>query len=363
VSAAAALTNTTCTTARRLLDALASVHLLAEIDRDRYHFHDLIRTYAAESADAEETAGERSGAEQRLLDWYLHTTIAARHALYPQLRPLPVRAAPTGCRPLSFDNRAEAVRWYDIEHDNLLAAVHYAVDSGRDKVAWQLPASLSPFLSLRSRWVDKIAVLEIGLAAARRAADRAGEFLLQLSFGEAYCQQLKRFDEGMPHLQGALEIAETIGDDWGQGQVLIDLGHIALELKDFEKAIDHFQRGINLLRSFNDQRGEALCLVYLASALRHRGQLVEAIDHALRGLTIFRNTNNRWNEAFALATIGTTFLEFQQFDQAIDNLQLARAAYRTLTTTTVLPKPSPTSAKPFFEQAASATRAHPGARH
>lgn len=328
VPVAATLTNTTPVAVRRLLDTLASVNLLTETDHDRYHFHDLIRAYAGESARAEEPASARTAAERRLLNWYLHTAIAARQALYPQIRPVPVDALPDDCQPLSFEDRADAVRWYDLEHDNLLSAMRRAVDSGHDSIGWHLPAALSPFLSLRSRWADKIAVLQTGLIAARRAADRVGEFWSLLDLGEAHFLQLKQFDAAIPHLQRALEIAQESSDVWGQGQAVVDLGIIALDLKEFGKAIAHFRRGIDLLRRVNDERGQALCLVHLASALRQQGKLPEAIDHAHRGLAIFQRTNNRWNEAFALAAIGSTYLAYQQFDQAIEYLQKAATAYQ-----------------------------------
>ncbi|MCA1604189.1 MAG: hypothetical protein LC775_01595, partial [Acidobacteria bacterium] len=53
--AVAALTNTTPSQARRLLETLVGTHLIAETGRDRYRFHDLLRVYAADCAKADET--------------------------------------------------------------------------------------------------------------------------------------------------------------------------------------------------------------------------------------------------------------------------------------------------------------------
>lgn len=66
--AAAALTGISSATVRHLLDVLTSVHLLTQTGHDRYHFHDLIHAYAAESAVAEESVDERNAAERHLLD-------------------------------------------------------------------------------------------------------------------------------------------------------------------------------------------------------------------------------------------------------------------------------------------------------
>jgi hypothetical protein len=77
--AAAALDGTGLATARRQLDELYDQHLLAEPAPGRYQLHDLLREHAralavtGDPAESDEAAG-------RLLDYYLHTALAAgRH--------------------------------------------------------------------------------------------------------------------------------------------------------------------------------------------------------------------------------------------------------------------------------------------
>lgn len=67
-AAAAALTGTATADAGRHLDALAGVHLLTEVDRQRYQVHDLLRAYAAERAAADEPPVERQVALRREYD-------------------------------------------------------------------------------------------------------------------------------------------------------------------------------------------------------------------------------------------------------------------------------------------------------
>ena len=70
--AAAALTLSGASQARKLLDQLTRVHLIQPAGPGRYGLHDLLRAYAAEqaAADGEE---ERRAALTRLFDHYLHT--------------------------------------------------------------------------------------------------------------------------------------------------------------------------------------------------------------------------------------------------------------------------------------------------
>jgi tetratricopeptide (TPR) repeat protein len=312
--AAAALIGTSPSTVRRRLDLLAGVHLLEQTGRDRYQFHDLIRAYAAESVATEESATNRHAGERRVLNWYLHTTMAARHALYPQLHPLPVGTAPSDCQPLAFAHRADAVQWYDTEHENVVAAIRYAASAGYDIVAWQLPAAVAPFLILRSHWAVQISVQQIAVAAARRLGDDHGEFWSLVNLGEAHYLQLDRYDEAVSYLRHALDIAKHSGSKWGEGCIYLDLGNIALRCERFEDAIAYLRPALGLLHESNDKRGEALTSVNLATALRRQRRFEEALDHAHRGLAVFRNTNNRWNEALALGTIGAIHLDCQQFD-------------------------------------------------
>jgi DNA-binding SARP family transcriptional activator len=61
--------------ARGWLDHLVTGHLLEPAPGGRYRLHELLREYAAERMLAEESAANRAGALNRLLDWYLHSAV------------------------------------------------------------------------------------------------------------------------------------------------------------------------------------------------------------------------------------------------------------------------------------------------
>ncbi len=78
--AAAALDGTTLDTARRHLDELYDQHLLTEPAHGRYQLHDLLREHARTLAAADKRS-ESDDAVGRLLDYYLHTALAADRQL------------------------------------------------------------------------------------------------------------------------------------------------------------------------------------------------------------------------------------------------------------------------------------------
>ena len=74
--AAAALDDTSLDQARRCLDELYDQHLITEPAPGRYRLHDLLREHARALADADDPAA-CGAATGRLLDYYLHTALAA----------------------------------------------------------------------------------------------------------------------------------------------------------------------------------------------------------------------------------------------------------------------------------------------
>ena len=74
---AASLTGLSDTDTRAALMELTRANLLAEDDRARWSFHDLVRDHAAALAARTCTAAERREARRRLLDHYVHTAYPA----------------------------------------------------------------------------------------------------------------------------------------------------------------------------------------------------------------------------------------------------------------------------------------------
>src|SRR5215831_16380429 len=102
--------------ARRLLRELARGQLLTEPAPGRFGFHDLLRAYAAEQAEATETAAARREAVGRALDYYLHTAHAAALLLNPGKAPLRLGPPRLGALPEQLDGDRQAWLWLDAEY-------------------------------------------------------------------------------------------------------------------------------------------------------------------------------------------------------------------------------------------------------
>ncbi len=133
-AAAASLAGVEPSAADQAVQELAAVSLLTEHLPGRYAFHDLLRAYAAEHAEALGDDARRAAAG-RLLDHYLHTARAAALLLNPpreQVSPAP--PAP-GVTPEALASHQQALNWFEVDHlgDNSRAAGD--LDEARN--AWQ----------------------------------------------------------------------------------------------------------------------------------------------------------------------------------------------------------------------------------
>jgi hypothetical protein len=92
-AAAASLAGVPAGEARPLLRGLAEAHLLTEHRPGRFAYHDLLRAYAEELAEEQDSVDDRRAATHRTVDHYRRTAEAAARLLDPR-RPVPDPPAP-----------------------------------------------------------------------------------------------------------------------------------------------------------------------------------------------------------------------------------------------------------------------------
>ncbi|MBN6039989.1 tetratricopeptide repeat protein [Amycolatopsis sp. 195334CR] len=306
LDAAAALTDSTTNDTRRLLDNLVGGHLLAETEPDRYHFHDLLRDYAAEQAAANEPGQSRDSATGRLYQWYLHTAHAALFAYYPQHPNIPIDPRPASCRPLTFSDRDQAHRWFAAEHANLLALIRHAPAVDQHAVGCQLPQAVDCYLGEHRHLADRIMVHQLGASAAQHLGRQLSEHWAYLSLGEAYqesYQHTRRYDEAVICLEQALKIARKIDHKFGEAAALIDLAHNYNEVGRHAEAAAYSQQSIDINRTIGHRRNEGISLIHLGRALSELGQFDQALAYVRQGMDIASTIGAEGIRALALRTL------------------------------------------------------------
>jgi tetratricopeptide (TPR) repeat protein/transcriptional regulator with XRE-family HTH domain len=327
--AAAALDGTSLATARRQLDELYDQHLLAEPAPGRYLQHDLLREHARALAATDEPA-ESDQAARRLLDYYLHTALAAGRHFTPWASAY--RRPPAGRPPAHAPDVSalgEAAAWLEAERANLHAAADYAASRACFPHAFAIPAAMSGFLAARGHWDQSIALHRTALAAARRAGDWLGEADTLAELGTVQ-RETGDYPAATASLARALALYDDAGDLPGQANVLNQLGFLHVLTGDYPAAVAGQQQALALARRASDRLAEGASLSHLGLMQHLTGDYPAAAASHQQALALFRDLGHLLGQAYTLNDLGVVQQETGDHAAAAASQQRALALFRDL---------------------------------
>ncbi|MFV2013471.1 MULTISPECIES: BTAD domain-containing putative transcriptional regulator [unclassified Micromonospora] len=320
-AAVAALAGTDPVTADRLVNRLCRAHLVEPAGPDRYGMHDLLRAYAAELAADVDPPEVRDAAVTRLFDYYLRTAATAMDAVHPAERHLRPTVPPTGpddgpttawAEPAAWTAPASGLAggapgaarvWLEVERANLMAVTAYGARHGRARHAVRLTALLYRHLECGGHYPDAITMQGHGIAAARAAADLAGEANLLTNLAVVHDHQGRR-QQAVAHLRQALTLYRDVDEPAGEARTLGNLGVVLGELGDRRSAICYIGRALALLRTLGEHHGVVRALGSLGQLFTVEGRLGDAAGQLREGLVLCRRTGDRVGEAMLLNYAG-----------------------------------------------------------
>jgi DNA-binding SARP family transcriptional activator len=296
------------------LERLADAQLLETPAPGRYRFHDLLRLFARERADAEEDEDQRQAAVDRATAWYLGGTRRAVALLGPVAA---AGADPAAPGPV-FADRAAALAWLDAELANLVAAAQQAADGpiAGAHLAWRLSSAVWPFLHLRKSWSDWRAVCEAAIRAAERSGEDAAAAAPLNSLGIVHAAQ-HRYQEAAACYRRSLAIRRRVGDRTGIAKVLNNLGDLRLARQRHREAIRYLELSLACLEGLGDRRSEGIARNNLGRAWLAAGRPGEALAHLTRSLADLRAAGDREAEAEALNNLGQVHTAERRHQEAI----------------------------------------------
>jgi len=303
VPAAASLAGVPVSQARQALTELARAHLVTEPVPGRYGFHDLLRAYAAEQAQAGESDEARRAATHRTLDYYLHTAHAAARLLYPFREPASLDPPQPAVSRERLASHQQAQAWFQAEHKVLLASVTLAADSGFDRHAWQLPWALAEYLDQGGHWRDDAAVQDTAIAAAMRLEDTAGQAVAQRRAAFAWAG-LAEYDHARDHLTSCLELCRRLGDQAAEARTHRMFSWVSGRQGRYADALGHAEQALALLRGAGDRAGEAGALNSVGWNHAMLGDYERARTFCRQARDLHREVGNRLGEAVACDSLG-----------------------------------------------------------
>ena len=326
--AAAALLGAPEEAVEEALEVLVDAHLLDSLEPDVYRFHDLLRVYAADRAQAQESDQDRQDAVTRLLTWYLHTTESAAKIISPQHARVPLEPPPAVVHPLEFTAMDDALAWCEGERAGLGAATRLAAESGLHELAWELPAAAFSFFLHHSHWADWVATHQIGLASARVLGDREAQARMLNNLGIAFGQQ--RLEDSVDCFEQSLALYRELADLAGEARAATNVANACFDLGRFEEALAGAERSLALPRRAGQRYGEGITLGILGVASRELSRFGQAIEYLQAALSIFRELGDQVTEADCLSDLGEAYLDLGQVDDALACLGESAVLWRAV---------------------------------
>ncbi|NBE98585.1 MULTISPECIES: AfsR/SARP family transcriptional regulator [unclassified Nonomuraea] len=315
VAAAASLAGVPVRAARTLLERLAGAHLVTEDAPGTYAFHDLMRAYAGELGDLHDPPEERTAARSRLHDHYVHTAEQAAELLDPHQDIAP-DGPPPGVHTERHRDLSEALAWFGAEHAALLAAVEDAARSGLDARAWRLAMALYDYLDLHSHLRDQVTVQTIGLEAARRLGDRAGQAHSHRRLGWAL-RRLDRHDDAHAHLRSALDLYEALDDLRNRAHVHGNLSGVLERQGRYAEAIVHAERALQLYTEAGLRAWQARALNAIGWLHGLLGDYAKSLKYCGEALWMHEESSDRRGQAATWDSLGFAHHRLGSHQQAV----------------------------------------------
>ncbi|TWP54209.1 hypothetical protein FKR81_01215 [Lentzea tibetensis] len=280
-AAAAALTGTTVTRARKVLTELESAHLVRQHLPGRYRLHDLIRLYASE----QEVTGLRD-AVGGVLEHYLVQADAAVTKLAPTMQR---ESRPATITAVAGD--VDAVAWLAGEHYNLVAAIDWARDHRHGLLATHLIDALRAFFLLHRLTHDWLATGHIGLDVARDLGDARLESAMHRTLGLAYYFLGDRH-RSIEHNLDSLTLYEQLGDTASAAAMHINVSISRVHGTMLAESVRHAEEAVDLCVRNDLAHLEIPARLAVAAARSYQGELREAVAQAERALALAEQADN-----------------------------------------------------------------------
>lgn len=310
------------------LGELRDAHLIETVDtggteEPQFRFHDLVRVFAREVSQIEESEEEVARSKRDLIESYLALARKAHCAEYggdytllhgqggrrePRILPASLLRAP--------------LQWMDKERTNLMWASREAALSGADEVSWDLAVVMVTLFETLGYYDEWHITHTEALNAVRKAGNRRGEAALLSSLGALH---IFRHDLAGADalLRQALVIFGELGEEHGRALVLRNVAYLQRLAGDMEMARGTYQEALAGCRAAGDLAAEAHILINMAQLDRADGQQLEAAAKLDQALKLSLAIKAQRVAAQGLFRRGEVFLQNGEFEQA-DRL-LARA--------------------------------------
>ena len=174
---------------------------------------------------------------------------------------------------------------------NVFAQTHYDLSKQHEELCEEIYET-SKLYELRGKWDDAIRLLKTGIEISQgEEGSRRWEAMLKSQLGNILRSQ-RHFDEALPILLEAKEIAESINDQRIVGDCLFYIGYLYDHKKgftgegDYNRAKDYYEQSLAVRESIDDQRGIGFSLFRIGRIFEMWGEDETAMSYYQRAQKI-----------------------------------------------------------------------------
>jgi predicted ATPase/DNA-binding XRE family transcriptional regulator len=270
---------------------------------------------------------------------------------------------------------AEQARWLarlEREHDNLRAALDWAMDGGDLALGLRTAAQLWFFWQVHGHLSEGRTRLEALLARAEQLDPAPPELLAPALFGVAVLARLQgdyvaaqafgeqdlalrrelgdargiaaaltslgniarlrgAYDEAAALYETSLPVYQALGDRWSEAVALNNLGNIDLARGDYACAVGRYRASLAILRELGNAWMTAGALVNLANAVRQQGDLSASAALGEESFELYRSLHDSGGVARALLLLGNVACDRGDYAFAAPLLRESLARHRRRT--------------------------------
>ncbi|WP_405059007.1 tetratricopeptide repeat protein [Kribbella sp. NBC_01505] len=355
----AALLPTTPGKAGDLLEHLTDLHLLESATPGRYHFHDLVRTFAQELAQ-ELPAADREAALDRLLTFYLAAAWRSADLADPKAARTAWPSLPPKAAFPVFEAAEQALSWLDTELANYLALIEQTASSGaRDEAVAGVVVGLYSYFTKRGSLTDWLPTIDkvvdgridrwtfaqlhadaaIALAELARYDESATRFGIAREAFESIGNlrgvsltanntarllvRMGRYAEALPMAEQALAINQQLGNARAMGAAYGTLIEIHTELANWDAAEEAAAAAVEQSIAAGGGGFAANMRIDGAWARARSGRPEAAIADLKQSLAELQELGLHKNVCDAHWILGMTYLRMDEFEQGIEQAESA----------------------------------------
>ncbi|MER5479878.1 tetratricopeptide repeat protein [Streptomyces sp. NPDC002734] len=321
-AAAASLLDTDERDAWRHLASLARAGLVEPVRGTRCRLHDVVRAFAQERLQEEETPAERTAAQTRLITTYAALADSVLRLIDGNISTRTGLSTPAGAAPQGFSSLKEALRWLDDESAFITAALRNA-DGVDSSAVHALLGALCDYCLLRG---DMYRLGEINELA--RSVDE-GLMLRSVTWRTGIAaRQIGDLDKARSTLSSLVDDYRASEQEAEAARAMGSLGITLHHQGNLPEAAAKLREAVNLQGAPELSADRAWTLHALGAVERDRGNLAEARQLLRQSLALHRAAEAVHGEAWARYQFGQLALRAGDVERGRQELRAALDGYR-----------------------------------